>query len=129
MQLLHESVVTADEIDSLGHMNVRFYMARMEAANRKLLTQLGLPTDAGSDQLLRRTDTYTRFRREQFEGARLHAVGGVLSVREGGMQSYVEIRNPDSNEVALAFTNGASRRFDADETFRSIVSKLRLLKK
>ncbi len=103
MQLLHDSQVRADEIDSLGHMNVRFYMARMEAANRKLLNQLGLPTDGEGHLLLRRTDTYTRFRREQFEGARLHTAGGVLNVGEGGMQSYVEIRNPDSDEVAATF--------------------------
>ena len=40
MQLLGESTVGAEEIDSLGHMNVRYYMARMEKANRILIDQL-----------------------------------------------------------------------------------------
>ena len=37
MQYLHETTVLPEEIDSLGHMNVRYYMARMERANRILL--------------------------------------------------------------------------------------------
>ena len=78
--LLDESVVQASEIDSLGHMNVRFYMERMERANRKLLSGLELPSDLLETSFVRRTDTYTRFRAEQFEGATLHTVGGVLEV-------------------------------------------------
>ena len=102
MLLLHESTVGADEIDTLGHMNVRFYMARMELANQALLRRLGF--DIGADKHFpRRVDTYTRFRREQFEGATLHAHGGVLGVSEGGMRSYVEIRNAADNDVAASF--------------------------
>lgn len=103
MQRLHESTVQGDEIDSLGHMNVRYYMARMEQGNRVLIEQLGLSPQTRSATLLRRTDTYTRFRQEQFEGAPLHVYGGVLSVGEGGMQSYVEIRNPELDQVAATF--------------------------
>ncbi len=103
MQLLHESTVQAEEIDSLGHMNVRFYMARMEAANQALLDDIGLPQDALHGAYLRRIDTYTRFRQEQFEGAPLHAVGGVLTLGEAGMQSYVEIRNPETDTTAATF--------------------------
>ena len=100
MLLLHESTVLPEEIDSLGHMNVRYYMARMEAANRRLLADLGVNLE---HYLLRRIDTYTRFHREQFTGATLHALGGVLELTEVGMQSYVEIRNPAQNEVAASF--------------------------
>ncbi len=103
MQLLHESTVQPEEIDSLGHMNVRFYMARMEAANQALLDGIGLPQGALHDAYLRRIDTYTRFRQEQFEGAPLHAIGGVLALGEAGMQSYVEIRNPETDTTAATF--------------------------
>ncbi|MEM7079425.1 MAG: thioesterase family protein [Pseudomonadota bacterium] len=103
MQLLEETTVTADEIDSLGHMNVRYYMARMERANHFLLAAAGLgPAELG-DTFLRRSDTYTRFQAEQFEGAQLHTVGGILQLDEGGMRSYIEIRNPQTQAVAATF--------------------------
>lgn len=103
MQLLHESTVLAEEIDSLGHMNVRYYMERMQNANRSLLDGLGFDAGALDHSLLRPVDTYTRFRNEQFEGARLHTMGGLLTVSEGGMQSYIEIRNPETSDVAATF--------------------------
>ena len=103
MQLLQESSVLAEEIDSLGHMNVRYYIARMEQANRALLASTGLAPDLLAATLAQRTDTYTRFRAEQFEGARLHTRAGVLRFEEGGMRSYVEIQNPDTQAVAATF--------------------------
>ena len=103
MQLLHESTVLPQEIDSLGHMNVRYYMTRMQNANRSLLHGLGVDAQTLEHSLLRPIDTYTRFRNEQFEGAKLHTMGGLLSVGEGGMQSYIEIRNPETSEVAATF--------------------------
>ncbi len=103
MQLLNESTVLPEEIDSLGHMNVRHYMTRMELANRALMAELGIGEGAPAASFLRRTDTYTRFRREQFEGATLHAIGGLLGFGEWGMRSYVEIKNPDTEDVAAAF--------------------------
>ena len=103
MEILHRSKVLPEEIDSLGHMNVRYYMARMERANSSLIEGLGVDAGHTDEVALRRIDTYTRFRREQFEGATLHAVGGVLEVGEGGMRSYVEIRNPDKDEMAASF--------------------------
>ena len=103
MQLLNESTVLPEEIDSLGHMNVRHYMTRMEQANRVLIAHLGIDAATLADSFLRRTDSYMRFRREQFEGATLHATGGVLDSDEEGMRSYVEITNPDSGDLAATF--------------------------
>ncbi len=103
MKLLHESTVLPEEIDSLGHMNVRFYMARMEKGTRTLIADLGIDPQLLQRGFLRRVDTYTRFRREQFEGATLHAVGGLLEAAEGGLRSYVEIRNPQTEDVAATF--------------------------
>jgi hypothetical protein len=52
-------------------------------------------------------DTYTRFHREQFAGATLQTLGGLIAV-EGADESrevngYFEIRNPDNNQVAASF--------------------------
>jgi acyl-CoA thioester hydrolase len=103
MQVLHTSTVLAEEIDSLGHMNVRYYMTRMQSANRQMVDGLGIDPDVLQHSFLRSVDTYTRFRNEQFEGATLETVGGLLSIGEGGVQSYVEIRNPDTAAVAATF--------------------------
>ena len=103
MQLLNESIVRAEEIDSLGHMNVRFYMSRMEAANQKLIEDMGMAQANSSARYLRRIDTYTRFQREQFEGASLHTLGGVLDITADGMRSYIEIKNPTTTDVAATF--------------------------
>ncbi|XOV82810.1 MAG: thioesterase family protein [bacterium] len=103
MQVLHTSTVLAEEIDSLGHMNVRYYMTRMQSANRQLVDSLDLDADIAQHSFLRSVDTYTRFRNEQFEGATLETAGGLLSIEEGGVQSYIEIRNPDTGDVAATF--------------------------
>ena len=103
MQVLHTSTVLAEEIDSLGHMNVRYYMTRMQSANRLLIDTLGIDPGVLEHSFLRSVDTYTRFRNVQFEGATLQTVGGLLSMGEGGVQSYVEIRNPDTDAVAATF--------------------------
>jgi len=103
MQMLHETCVEADEIDSLGHMNVRHYIARMERANRQLIDACALPPTTMASCFLRRTDTYARYRQEQFEGATLHTLGGLLDVSEDGLRSFVEIRNAQSQAVAATF--------------------------
>ncbi len=103
MELLHESTVLPTEIDTLGHMNVRYYIERMDKANRVLLERMGVDTSSREGLRLRRNDTYMRFLREQFEGAKLHAVGGMLELNESGMRSFVEIRNAEDGTVAASF--------------------------
>lgn len=105
LKVLHESTVQPDEIDSLGHMNVRYYMTRVDQANRAMLAEMGV--QEGSGRAIRRLDTYTRFHREQFAGATLHTLGGLIAV-EGAddlreVNGYFEIRNPDNNQVAASF--------------------------
>ena len=98
LTLLHESTVTEPEIDSLGHMNVRFYITRADHANRELLSRLGVVEADG--RIIRRLDTYSRFLREQFEGARLETLGGVVPDESidglTGLKTYFEIRNRDT---------------------------------
>ncbi|MFT5100769.1 MAG: acyl-CoA thioester hydrolase [Candidatus Azotimanducaceae bacterium] len=105
--LLHESIVDASEIDSLGHLNVRFYGERASKANLALLKLAGITLQEGD--LVRWTDTFNRFHREQFEGARLQTYGGFISSVECGNESteltraYFEIRNADSKTLAASF--------------------------
>ena len=105
MERLNSSPVTADQIDSLGHLNVRFYVSRMDQANRSLLVQQGIAP--GKGQALRRVDTYNKFRREQFEGAILETWGGLIEPEPGfmtpGFTGYYEIRYVDTGDVAASF--------------------------
>ena len=105
MQLLDTSRVGPEEIDSLGHLNVHFYLARVDRANGRLLEALGLgaATLAERSAVLRRVDTYSRFRREQFEGAELTVHGGRLDVDATHVRAYFEIRNPARDEIAANF--------------------------
>jgi len=108
MQQLDASRVGPEEIDSLGHLNVRFYLARVDRASSKLLAALGL-TEAeldGRHAALRRIDTYSRFRREQFEGAELTVHGGTLGCVGEQVRCYFEIRNPAKDELAAHFVTG-----------------------
>lgn len=102
LHLLQESVVAESEIDSLGHMNVRFYVARAAKAHFKLLSELGVVAKPG--QALRRTDTYNRFLKEQFAGAKLGVFGGLVNIEGStGLSGYYEIRNLDKGDVAASF--------------------------
>lgn len=105
LKVLHESIVQPEEIDALGHMNVRYYMTRVDQANRSMLAGMGIQEESG--KVIRRLDTYTRFHREQFVDAKLHTLGGLIAV-EGSdvsreVNGYFEIRNPDNNQVAASF--------------------------
>ncbi len=121
MQELDRSRVTPDEIDSLGHLNVRFYLARVERANQKLMAALGLSEQVLDTQkaLLRRIDTYCRFRREQFEGAELTVLGGALGTVGNQVRCYFEIRNPARDELAATFVNGTVL---ADKQSRKVIT-------
>ena len=105
LRVLHESSVQPEEIDALGHMNVRYYMTRVDQANRSLLAELGI--EDGSGKAIRRLDSYTRFHREQFAGATLLTLGGLIAVAGSDesreVNGYFEIRNPDNNQIAASF--------------------------
>ena len=74
----HTSTVTHDQIDELGHMNVRWYGANAVAATASLCERLGL----GSPAL---HSTYTRHHHEQMEGNELEVRSAVLTACLGDM--------------------------------------------
>ena len=72
LAVTHHSTVTEEQIDHLGHMNVRFYGVNAAAGTRALLAELGV-----GRRRAQVVDLYTRHRREQLLGAE-------LVVRSGG---------------------------------------------
>lgn len=105
MRLLDCSVVGVDEIDGLGHMNVRYYMARADRANERLLADFGLDVEArrGAGATLSKLDIYCRYHREQFAGHRLEVHGGVLDATAEAVRLFYEVRNPQRGEIAASF--------------------------
>ena len=115
LEIWHEAVVGEDEIDELGHMNVRFYFEKAWAATRALAARHGLGAEAAADQgfRLELRDVYTRHYAEQMQGASLVVRGGVIDVRGDGLRLYHELVNPAKDEVAATFVHEAALRDEA----------------
>lgn len=105
LRRLHTSVVPREEIDQLGHMNVRFYGVRAVAASRALAKDLRVMSGADARARLVFTDLFTRFFREQLEGARLEVWGGVLDAAETRIRMYQQLTNADTGDLAASFVH------------------------
>lgn len=93
LTVTHQSTVTEDQIDDLGHMNVRFYGRNATAASNAWCQSAAV--DVGPI-----TSMYTRHHHEQMLGAQLRVLSTpVMSDR--GFSVYHELRN---NEDQLAAT-------------------------
>lgn len=117
MDTVHRADVTPDQIDHLGHMNVRYYSAHARAGASALLDSFGLRSD-GRDALVQ-CDTYVRHHREQFVGAPLEVRGGVLDASPDRIRLYEELVNSDTDDVAATFVLGFEL---ADPSTRARVS-------
>lgn len=102
---LYEGVVIHEEVDNLGHMNVRFYATRAQRATHNLLGMLGLGTEKleSLDLMPVVRDAYTRHYREQLEDAPLQVDGGVIGADLGALVLYHELSNPKRAERAATF--------------------------
>ena len=111
---LHTAKVLEEEIDHLGHMNVRFYMEKALRATEALLTELGLgpATCRQLGGVLELRDVFTRHYREQLAGAPLTVMGGLLSVEADGLRLYHELVNTDRDERAATFVHALELRHD-----------------
>ncbi|MFN3258852.1 MAG: thioesterase family protein [Ilumatobacter sp.] len=87
----HTSTVTPDQIDHLGHMNVRYYAVNARAATRALV---------GSGQIV---EMYTRHLREQLLGAELEVHSGVIGVDAHSTRLYHELVNAATGDIAATF--------------------------
>lgn len=91
LTVTHTSTVTADQIDHLGHMNVRYYAVNARAATRSFL---------GDGRIF---DMYTRHHREQLLGAELEVRSGILGVDSTSTRVYHELANASTGDIAATF--------------------------
>lgn len=99
------SSVQAWECDQMGHMNVQFYVDRMEQGLAALAVHLGIgPSVArreGAQFVVR--DLHVRFLREQHSGAPFFIRAGMLKGRDDGLRVFLEMLNTVSGEAAATF--------------------------
>ncbi len=93
----HQSTVDPDQIDDLGHMNVRYYGMNASAATQAICERLGLPRPT----IL---STYTRHHHEQMEGNELEVRSAIIP---GGsrLRIYHELRNRGDDDLAATFVH------------------------
>jgi acyl-CoA thioesterase FadM len=106
--ITHHSEVTEDQIDHLGHMNVRFYGANARAASALVIERLELGDQVG----LRAVDFYTRHHNEQLLGAELNVSSGVLGATSTTLHLYHELANATTGSLAATFVH----RLEVNET-------------
>lgn len=97
LEVSHTSTVTPDQIDELGHMNVRYYGRNAIAASETICAEYGL----GRPALV---SAYTRHHHEQMEGNQLEVRSALL----GGsprLRLYHELRNRADNDLAASFVH------------------------
>jgi len=71
LEVSHRSTVTPDQIDDLGHMNVRYYGINASAGTTTLCERLGIARPP-------MRSSYTRHHHEQMEGAGLVVRSAVI---------------------------------------------------
>ncbi|MEM7408754.1 MAG: thioesterase family protein [Myxococcota bacterium] len=117
LRVLHESVVREDEIDDLGHMNVRHYATRALASTDRLLGELGVDAACfGSAGPLAHDlpRMFTRYHREQHTGAALEVHGGLIRIDDACLRIYHELRNPAREELAATFCHDVEFRLPGE---------------
>jgi acyl-CoA thioester hydrolase len=92
------------ECDSMGHLNVRFYVARATEGMTGLAAALGMTgafTEAATATLAVR-EHHIRFAREARPDAALHMTAGVLDVFEDSLQALFLLVHSGSGEISAA---------------------------
>lgn len=92
------------ECDEMGHMNVRFWVAKAQEGLAGLAAQLGMPRAFAADgeATLVVREQHIRFLREAKAGAGLYMTGGVVELGESHARLLLVIRHP-SGEPAATF--------------------------
>jgi len=93
------------ECDEMGHMNVRFYVARAAEGLVGMAAALGLPhafsAHAGSTLMIR--EQHIRFLREAHAGAALHMTGGVIEMGEDEARLVQLLWHSETGALAASF--------------------------
>ncbi len=97
----YTSTVSNDQIDHLGHMNVRFYGTNAQQGSSTVLEELGL-----DDAEVQLTDVYTRHHREQLLGTSLVVRSGIITAQPDQIRIYHELVDADGDTLAATFVHG-----------------------
>lgn len=103
LRTTHTSAVTEDQIDHLGHMNVRYYAANAHAGTRAMLAELGW-----GDRSYQVHDAYTRHHREQMLGTPLVVRSAVLGVDAHSVRLHHELADADTGAFGATFVHRVS---------------------
>lgn len=103
----HTSTVTEEQIDHLGHMNVRYYAVNANAGTEALIREL-----AGPGVRYAVDDVYTRHHREQLLGTPLEIRSAVLTAEADRLRIHHELRASDTDTLAATFVHGVTRLDD-----------------
>ena len=92
------------ECDEMGHMNVRFYLARALDGLAGLSAELGLPDpyQPSVSSMLAPREHHVRFLKEAHAGAPLHVDARVTEVRDEEITVVQVIRHSASGEPCAA---------------------------
>jgi acyl-CoA thioester hydrolase len=93
------------ECDEMGHLNVRFYVARAMEGLVSLAGALGLPGAfrANAETTLRVEDQHIRFLREARPRTALHMIAGVLEMGDEGARLFQMLIHSATGEPAASF--------------------------
>jgi len=108
------------ECDEMGHMNVRFYVAKAEEAIIILLAEMGYSPAELTRQNLRALsmDYHVRFLAELHPGAGVYAHAGILEARGDHLRMFIDLRHA-SNHVPAATFNVLVQLQDDTDQFRT----------
>jgi acyl-CoA thioesterase FadM len=98
LHVTHTSHVTEDQIDHLGHMNVRFYGVNAVAGTHAILEEMGVSARTPI------VDLHTRHHHEQMLDAGLEVRSGLVDVGRG-LAIYHELRNAADDDLAASFVH------------------------
>jgi acyl-CoA thioester hydrolase len=93
------------ECDEMGHLNVRFYVARAMEGLVGVASALGMPAAfrQTAESTLLVTDHHIRFLREARPGAALHMLAGVLEFGETDARVFQLLVHSLTGEIAASF--------------------------
>ncbi len=93
------------ECDEMGHMNVRFYVAKAMEGMAAVASALGLhgAFHPNAQATLLVKDQHIRFIREARPGAALHMIGGLLDITETEVRVLEVLVHSVSGKVAASF--------------------------
>jgi len=106
LAITYRGTVYPWECDHMGHMNVRFYVAKFDEATWQLFAMFGVtPTyirESGCGMAA--VEQQITYRRELRPGDIITVRSGVLEMRQKVFRLYHEMRNEETGEIAATTT-------------------------